>query len=147
MATISQKAYSYALRKIFSIRSCSYATMNHLAAASSDTGPSFISSLASTHIVHSAETLFCSIHNSLHLPWWAVIMGTTFALRTATTLPLAVHQAKMVTRVESLMPLLKEMQEAVMHRVVVQCRKEGLPVDEANRRIRREVCSVVLRGV
>lgn len=90
--------------------------------------------------VHYTEYFVQSVHQWTSLPWWAVIGGLTVTLRSLVTLPLAVHQNKVVTRMELLQPTLKEFSEAIKHNVVIRCRREGLPVEEANRRYRTEVC-------
>ena len=90
-------------------------------------------------VVDTAESLLTAVHVQSALPWWAVIAGTTVVLRGVLTLPLAVHQQKVGARMELLRPLLKEYSDAIMHNVVVKCRRQGLPVEEANRRIRKEV--------
>ena len=89
--------------------------------------------------VHLAQSFLQNVHDYLHLPWWAVVLGSTFALRSAVTLPLAIHQQKVLAKIELLMPTLKEYQEAVKHNVIVKCRRANLPVEEANKRIRKEV--------
>ena len=89
--------------------------------------------------VHLAQSVLQNVHDHSHLPWWAVILGSTFVLRSAVTLPLAVYQQKILAKMELLMPTLKEYQEAVKHNVIVKCRRANLPVEEANRRIRKEV--------
>ena len=55
------------------------------------------------------------------------------------TLPLAVYQNKIIAKIELLAPTLKEYQEAVKHNVVVRCKRANLPVEEANRRMMKEV--------
>jgi inner membrane protein COX18 len=99
----------------------------------------FFAGLASSPVVHAAEVLFSSVHSLSHLPWWAVIVVSTFSLRAFATLPLAVHQANLVCRIELLLPTVKELQEAVKHRVITECKREHLPVEEANRRMMKEV--------
>ena len=116
---------------------------NIISAASSSNG-GYLASLASSPVVHAAETLFLNIHTHLHLPWWSVIVISTFSLRALATLPLAVHQAKLVSRIELLLPNVKELQEAVKHRVITECKREGLSVEEANKRMMKEVCHVLL---
>ena len=112
--------------------------VSHLSTAAAPAGEGYLAKLASTQCVHAAEMLFCAVHDSAHLPWWAVIVTTTFTLRALATSPLAVHQAKMAARAELLLPTLRELQEAVKHRVVAQCRREGVALEEANRRMMRE---------
>lgn len=54
-------------------------------------------------------------------------------------LPLAIHQNKILTKMELLMPTLKEYQEAVEHNMVTKCRRENLLHKESNRRVKKEV--------
>jgi len=90
-------------------------------------------------VIHAAEGFFQAVHHYTHLPWWGVIVMTTIVLRSLITLPLAVHQNKILAKMELLMPTLKEYQEAVKHNVVTKCRRENLPHKEANRRVKKEV--------
>lgn len=92
--------------------------------------------------IHVAQNVLQNVHEHSHLPWWAVIVGSTFALRSVVTLPLAVHQQKVLAKIELLTPTLKEYQEAVKHNVIVKCRRANLPVEEANKRIRKEARKV-----
>uniref|UniRef100_A0A182RRV0 Membrane insertase YidC/Oxa/ALB C-terminal domain-containing protein n=1 Tax=Anopheles funestus TaxID=62324 RepID=A0A182RRV0_ANOFN len=43
-----------------------------------------------------------NLHDLTGLPWWATIILTTVSLRTLVTLPLAVYQNKMLTRLEQI---------------------------------------------
>lgn len=90
-------------------------------------------------VLQGCEVFLQGIHEFSHLPWWAVILYSTAVLRTLITLPLAVHQNKVLARMELLQPTIKEYSEAIKHRVVGRCRREGLPVDEANRKYKKEV--------
>lgn len=90
-------------------------------------------------IIHTAESFLDGVHHYTHLPWWAVITCTTFILRSVVTLPLAVHQNKILAKMELLKPTLQEYQEAVKHNVIVKCRRANVPLDEANRRVMKEV--------
>ena len=90
-------------------------------------------------VIHSAEKVLDVFHDYSHLPWWMVITLTTFTLRTIITLPLAVHQNKIIAKMELLKPTIKEYQEAVKHNVIVKCRRANLPVEEANRILMKEV--------
>lgn len=93
-------------------------------------------------VIQHAEYVLNTVHCYTSLPWWVVIGGLTVTLRSIVTLPLAVHQNKIITRMELLQPTLKEYSEALKHKVIVQCRREGVNVDEANRRLRSEVCII-----
>ena len=98
-------------------------------------------------VVRGAEAFLQEVHSVTHLPWWAVILMSTVGLRSVITLPLAVHQNRVIAKRELLQPTLKEYGEAIKHRVVGRCRREGLPVEEANRRLRKEVCMCCYHGV
>ncbi|CAK9441576.1 uncharacterized protein LODBEIA_P54440 [Lodderomyces beijingensis] len=52
---------------------------------------------------------FQSIHEVTHLPWWALIPITTFALRSAWTLPLALIQRQRIQRQSELKPIVSAM--------------------------------------
>ena len=72
-------------------------------------------------------------------PGGPVIVLATVLLRSLVTLPLAIHQNKMLVKMELLLPTLREYQEAVKHNVIAKCRRANLPVEEANRRMKKEV--------
>ena len=96
-------------------------------------------------LLQGSETVLNSIHHYTHLPWWAVIVGTTVLLRVGVTLPLAVYQMKLAARQELLVPRLKELQEIKLHNVVAQCRRANLPHTEANKRFQKEVSRVLVK--
>jgi len=79
------------------------------------------------------------VHTYTHLPWWALIVVSTFSLRSIITLPLAIHQHKLIAKLELFQPTVAGYKEAVKHKVITNCRRENLPVEEANRRLKREV--------
>ena len=90
-------------------------------------------------VIHVTERYFQIFHSATHLPWWAVILASTIALRSLLTLPLAVYQNKVMAKMELLQPTVKEYQEAVRHNMAAKCRKENLPYKEANRKIMKAV--------
>ena len=94
-------------------------------------------------VIRGAESFLQEVHNFTHLPWWAVILLSTGILRSVITLPLAVHQNKIIAKRELLQPTLKEYGEAIKYRVIGRCRREGLPVEEANRRMKKEASVTV----
>lgn len=96
-------------------------------------------SLGPSAFVQSTELLLDSLHQWTHLPWWAVVVGTTLVLRVGITLPLAVYQMKLAAKQELLLPRLKELQEATLHDVVARCRRANLPHTEANKIFQKEV--------
>ncbi|XP_031565145.1 cytochrome c oxidase assembly protein COX18, mitochondrial-like [Actinia tenebrosa] len=75
--------------------------------------------------IYLAQQTLESIHSFTHLPWWGVILGATFFLRTIITLPLAVRQNKLVTKIELLQPTLKMMSEALKYRIAAECKQGG----------------------
>lgn len=93
-------------------------------------------------VIHGAEAAFLAVHSFTHFPWWGVVITTTTLLRSVLTLPLAVYQNRIIAKMELLLPTLKEYQEAVKHNVIVKCRRQNLPVEEANRRLKKAVSHV-----
>ena len=93
----------------------------------------------SFHPVSNTAGLFQLVHTYTHLPWWALIMASTVTLRSIITLPLAIHQHKLIAKMELIQPTVAGYKEAVKHKVISKCRRENLPVEEANRRLKREV--------
>lgn len=86
-----------------------------------------------------AQSFLESVHTCTHLPWWGTIVVTCVGLRCVITLPLAVYQNKLITRIELLQPTLKELTEALKHRVTVESRKEGLSSEAANKVFTKKV--------
>ena len=107
----------------------------HYRAVTSGSGP-FV-------VVQTAEAFYQTLHEYTHLPWWCVIVSSTVLLRSVVTLPFAVHQHRLLAKMELLMPTLKEYQEAVKHNVIAKCRQENLPLEVANKRMKKEVCRYV----
>ena len=93
-------------------------------------------------VVHAAKMFFQTVHYCTHLPWCGVIILTTIVLHSLVTLPLAIHQNKIITKMELPILTLKEYQEAVKHNVVTKCRREDIPYKKVNRRVNKEVCEV-----
>lgn len=55
--------------------------------------------IADSNVVHLTEQLLISSHAATGLPWWATIMCTTLAVRTAVTLPLGAYQMVIIGKV------------------------------------------------
>lgn len=79
-----------------------------------------------------------------YLVRWAVIVGSTVVLRSIVTVPLAVHQNKLITTIELSQPTLQLMTEALKQRVVGEGRRMNLSAEEADRKFRKEVSGVHL---
>ena len=75
---------------------------------------------------------------------WAVIVGSTVVLRSIVTLPLAVHQNKLLTTIELSAPTLQMMTDALKMRVYGECRRMNLSVEQAELKFRKEVSAVHL---
>jgi len=60
------------------------------------------------------------------------------------TVPLAVHQNKLITTIELSQPTLQLMTEALKQRVVGEGRRMNLSAEEADRKFRKEVSGVHL---
>ena len=99
----------------------------------------FWSYLSTTPPVHCAELIITSVHTMGGLPWWAAIVGVTILLRSLVTLPFAVHHNKILTRIELLQPTIKEINESMKYAIMVRSRREGLSVEEANRKYKKQV--------
>ena len=86
-----------------------------------------------------AQTFLKSVHYHTSLPWWSTIVLTCVGLRCVITLPLAVYQNKLITKIELLQPTLKELTEALKHRVTVESRRQGLSSQAANKVFKKKV--------
>lgn len=86
-----------------------------------------------------AQNVLETIHISTHLPWWSTIVLSCVGLRSLVTLPLGVYQNKLVAKIELLQPTLKELSEALKHRVTIECRRKGLPSQQANKLFKKQV--------
>lgn len=68
----------------------------------SETQASFFKTLSESAPVGHFQNFLLTVHDYTGLPWWATIIGTTIALRTVITLPLAIHQHYIVAKIENL---------------------------------------------
>ena len=75
----------------------------------------------------------------IHFVRWAVIVGTTVVLRSIVTVPLAVHQNKLIAKIELSQPTLHMMTEALKQRVTVECRRMNMSAEEADLEFRKKV--------
>ena len=58
------------------------------------------------------------------------------------TVPLAVHQNKLITTIELSQPTLQMMTEALKHRVAGECRRMNLSAEEADLKFRKQVSAL-----
>lgn len=83
--------------------------------------------------IYALQVLLETVHTWTHLPWWAVVIGSTAVLRSIITVPLAIHQNKLIAEIELRQPTVSMMTEALKHRVAGECRRSGVSADEADR--------------
>lgn len=67
-----------------------------------ETQAAFFKTLSESAPVGHFQNMLLNVHEYSGLPWWVTIVGTTVALRTAITLPLAIHQHYILAKVENL---------------------------------------------
>ena len=68
-----------------------------------------------------------------------MIIGSTALLRSIITVPMAVHQNKLIAEIELRQPTVSMMTEALKHRVVGECRRSGVPATEADKLFKKRV--------
>lgn len=68
-----------------------------------------------------------------------MIVGSTVALRSIVTVPLAIYHNKLLAEIEMRQPTISMMTEALKHRVVGECRRSNQPPEEAERQYLRKV--------
>ncbi|XP_020612554.1 mitochondrial inner membrane protein COX18-like [Orbicella faveolata] len=88
--------------------------------------------------IYALQVFLETVHSWSHLPWWAVIVGSTVVLRSIVTVPLAVHQNKLLTTIELSQPTLQMMTEALKVRVAGEGRRMNLSAEQAHRKFRKE---------
>ncbi|XP_051820280.1 cytochrome c oxidase assembly protein COX18, mitochondrial isoform X1 [Antechinus flavipes] len=81
--------------------------------------------LASSAPAHWAEAVLVGAQNATGLPWWASIVVTTAALRSAITLPLAAYQHYILAKVENLQPEIKIIAKNLNYDIALQAKKMG----------------------
>lgn len=67
-----------------------------------ETQSSIFKTLSESAPVGHFQNFLVTVHDYSGLPWWATIIGTPVALRTAITLPLAIHQHYILAKLENL---------------------------------------------
>ncbi|XP_072549808.1 cytochrome c oxidase assembly protein COX18, mitochondrial [Salminus brasiliensis] len=93
--------------------------------AVSSVRPGWYESIADSGPVHLTEQLLVFSQQATGLPWWASIVCTTLALRTAVTLPLAVYQAIIMAKVEALQKEIAELARQLHYEVSVKAQEKG----------------------
>lgn len=84
------------------------------------------------------------LHDASGLPWWATIIVSTFALRTAVTLPLAVYQNRNMAKFEKVATIdLPEISKQLKQETAIAVRKFNWTEEEA----RKAFTASVGRGI
>ncbi|XP_010864809.1 cytochrome c oxidase assembly protein COX18, mitochondrial [Esox lucius] len=93
--------------------------------ASTTGGAGWYEGVADSIPVHVTEQLLTWVNQATGLPWWATIVCTTFALRTAITLPLGAYQAVVVAKVEGLQPEIAELAKRLHYEISVRAKEKN----------------------
>ncbi|KAJ8015559.1 hypothetical protein DPEC_G00027380 [Dallia pectoralis] len=93
--------------------------------ASTSGGPGWYEGIADSSPVHMTEQLLTWVNQTTGLPWWATIVCTTFALRTAITLPLGAYQAVIIAKVEGLQPEIAELAKRLHYEISVRAKEKN----------------------
>ncbi|XP_016421161.1 cytochrome c oxidase assembly protein COX18, mitochondrial [Sinocyclocheilus rhinocerous] len=86
---------------------------------------SWYESVADSTPVYLTEQLLVSAQQMTGLPWWASIMCTTLALRTAITLPLGIYQSIIIAKVEALQKEIAVLARQLRFEISVKAKEKG----------------------
>ncbi|XP_078004375.1 cytochrome c oxidase assembly protein COX18, mitochondrial isoform X2 [Phascolarctos cinereus] len=81
--------------------------------------------LATSAPAHWAEAVLLGAQDATGLPWWASIIVTTTALRSAVTLPLAAYQHYILAKVENLQPEIKMIAKNLNYDIALRAKQLG----------------------
>lgn len=109
-----------------------------------ETQASFFKTLSESAPVGHFQNMLLTVHDYTGLPWWATIVGTTVALRTAITLPLAIHQHYIVAKVENLNLEMREIVEELKREMAVAIRMYKWDEKTAQRHYKRSVINKII---
>ncbi|XP_053317616.1 cytochrome c oxidase assembly protein COX18, mitochondrial [Spea bombifrons] len=101
------------------------AALSAASTSNPNSGYGVYESLADSAPVHLAESLLTGLQEVTGLPWWANIICTTVALRTAVTLPLSVYQMYIMSKVENLQPEIEQLTKRLRYEVSVYGKQHG----------------------
>ncbi|KAI7801655.1 cytochrome c oxidase assembly protein COX18, mitochondrial [Triplophysa rosa] len=87
--------------------------------------PGWYASIAESTPVCLTEQLLVSTQQITGLPWWASIMCTTLALRTAVTLPLGIYQTIIIAKVEALQKEIAVLAHQLRFEISVKAKEKG----------------------
>lgn len=104
-----------------------------------ETQASFFKTLSESAPVGHFQNMLLTVHDFTGLPWWATIIGTTVALRTAITLPLAIHQNYIVAKIENLNLEMVEIVDELKKEMIVAVKLYKWDEKTANRHFKRSV--------
>ncbi|XP_036407662.1 cytochrome c oxidase assembly protein COX18, mitochondrial, partial [Megalops cyprinoides] len=87
--------------------------------------PGWYESVADSTPVHLTEQLLVAVQQTTGMPWWASVVCTTLALRTAITLPLGAYQMVIIAKVEALQVEIAELAKRLSYEVSVRGKQQG----------------------
>ncbi|KAL0974245.1 hypothetical protein UPYG_G00217660 [Umbra pygmaea] len=93
--------------------------------ASTSSGTGWYESIADSTPVHLTEQLLIWVNQTTGLPWWASIVFTTVALRTAITLPLGAYQAVIIAKIEALQPEIAELAKRLRYEISERAKEKS----------------------
>lgn len=104
-----------------------------------ETQAAFFKTLSESAPVGHFQNMLLTVHDYTGLPWWVTIVGTTVALRTAITLPLAIHQHYIVAKLENLNLEMAEIVEELKREMAVAVKMFKWDEKTARRHYQRAV--------
>uniref|UniRef100_A0A8C5LND9 Cytochrome c oxidase assembly factor COX18 n=1 Tax=Leptobrachium leishanense TaxID=445787 RepID=A0A8C5LND9_9ANUR len=129
-----QRSHAYSTRTLFKpgpsvlypYRTIAFSfSLSASSSKDANSGYSLYESLADSAPVHLAENVLITLQEASGLPWWANIICTTIALRTAVTLPLSVYQMHIFAKVENLQPEIEQLAQRLRYEVSVYGKQKG----------------------
>lgn len=87
--------------------------------------PGWYESIAESTPVCLTEQLLVSTQQITGLPWWASIICTTLALRTAITLPLGIYQMIIIAKIKALQKEIAEFARQLRFEISVKAKEKG----------------------
>lgn len=109
-----------------------------------ETQASFFKTLSESAPVGHFQNMLLTVHDYTGLPWWATIIGTTVVLRSAITLPLAIHQHYILAKVENLNMEMVEISEELKKEMAVAIPLYKWDEKTAKMHYRRSVIKIIV---
>ncbi|KAM7418278.1 hypothetical protein PAMA_017773 [Pampus argenteus] len=104
---------------------CSHRSPICSASGGSDTSARLYGSVTHSAPVHLAEDVLVHLQQISGLPWWLSIAVGTLSIRTLITLPLAIYQMVIISKVEALQVEISELAKRLQYEVSVRATEKG----------------------